>query len=63
MAYITISNEPIKEIRFVRTLVKNLSLMYDPSTRKPRNIAERMNGKGTGEPGAGTQAERVSLMI
>jgi hypothetical protein len=59
----TISNAPIKVIRFDMTFVKNLSFINDPNTKKLKNIADKMNGKGTGDPGLGTHAVLFSLMV
>ena len=47
---------PIKLIRFVKTLVKNFSFKYEPSTRNETKMAQSRKGKGTGVPGYGTQA-------
>jgi hypothetical protein len=60
--YIMISKEPIKAIKLVRTLVKNLSFSQLPSTMKLMNIADRMKGKGTTDPGDGTQAVLLALI-
>ena len=61
--YISISSEPMRAIRLVRTLVVNLSLMYDPRTSRLRITEEIMNGKGTGEPGFGMHADLSALMM
>ena len=47
---------PINAIRFVFTLVKNLSLMQLPKTKIAKQADRNKNGKGTIEPGLGTQA-------
>jgi hypothetical protein len=47
---------PMSAIRQVYTLVKNLSLMKLPNTRIDRHPDKKRKGKGTMEPGAGTQA-------
>lgn len=61
--YIRPSRVPIKETRFVITLVVNLSFMYEPNTRRLMMIAARMNGNGTGEPGFGIHAVRSGLIV
>jgi len=60
--YIIISNEPISEIKQVKTLVKNLSLSQDPKTMKLMKMADRMKGKGTTDPGSGTHAVSDALI-
>jgi hypothetical protein len=44
-------------------LVVNLSLIYDPSTRRLIITEDRMNGNGTGDPGFGTHAVLSEFMI
>lgn len=61
--YMNPSRVPISAIKLVTTFVVNLSLMYEPKTSRLMITDERINGNGTGEPGLGTHAVLLSLMI
>ena len=60
--YMITSNDPMSAIRLVITLVKNLSFNQLPRTMKLMKMADRMNGKGTTDPGDGTQAVLLALI-
>ena len=43
--------------------MKNLSLIYDPKTKKLKKIDDKMNGNGTGDPGFGIHASFSALIM